>query len=307
MKTNTIKMNINGIKKKKRDVNDIIFYAGLMAWPVIFFIVFYVCINVNSILLAFKDYDVLSGKATFIGFDNFKRAFINFVSNADLIYAMRNSVIKYAIGLLIGLTLNLLFAYYIYKGIYFSNVFKIILFLPHIISCMSLVVIFTYFVDKLLPILAPSLTGLLADPNKQFPTLIFFGFWVGFGSSMLIYLGAFNNISVDVLEAGKLDGVTPLKEFWTICLPLIYPTLSTFITTGFVGLFTDQMNLVEFFGNRADTRIQTLGYYLFSRTLQASTADYPYLSAMGLIMTAVCAPLTFLIRWLLRKLGPSVE
>ncbi|MBR4420393.1 MAG: sugar ABC transporter permease [Clostridia bacterium] len=297
----------NKNQKKKKNIKDLIFYCSLMAWPTIFFVVFYVCVNVNSILLAFKDYDVLTNTVEFVGFDNIKRALVNFVSNADILYAIKNSLIKYAIDISIGLTLNLFFAYFIFKGIYFKNFFKVILFLPQIISAMSLVVIFTYFIDKLVPTMFPALSGLISDPNKQFGTLVFFCLWSGFGSSMLIYLGAFNNISTEIIEAGKLDGVTPLREFWSICLPLIFPTLSTFLTVGVVSIFIDQMCMVEFFGGKADTRIQTLGYYLFSRTIDAKTADYPYLSALGLIMTAIAAPLTFFARWLLTKLGPSVD
>ena len=62
--------------------------------------------------MAFKEYDVLTNTEIFVGFDNFRRAFVNFTSNADILYAWKNSLIKYAIGLLVGLTLNLLFAYY---------------------------------------------------------------------------------------------------------------------------------------------------------------------------------------------------
>lgn len=294
--------------KSKRDIKDVIFYACLLAWPVIYFIVFYVCVNFNSILLAFKEYDVTTNVSTFVGFDNFKRAFINFTSNADILYALRNSFIRYIVGIVVGLTLNLSFAYFISKGIPLSNFFKIVLFLPQIISSMSLVVIFTFSCERLLPSMFPLISNdLLANPNKAFPVLIFFGLWSGFGSSMLIYLGAFNNVSLDISEAARIDGASQFREFWSIGLPMIYPTLSTFLTVGVVGVFTEQMSLLEFFPNGATAKIQTIGYYLFYNTLSAKTSEYPYLSALGLIMTAIAAPLTFFVKWALKKYGPSVD
>lgn len=297
----------NNFKKEKMSRGDLIFYCGLVAWPVIYFVVFYLGTNINAISLAFKDYDVLNNRVKFVGLENFKRIFVNFSGSADIIIALKNSLIAYSVGLVVGLTLSLLFAYYIYKKIYFHNFFKIILFLPSMISSMSLVVIFTYAVEWLLPGYVPSLKGLLSDPNTQFPVLLFFSIWVGFGPQMLIYIGAFSNIPIEVIEAGKIDGISPFREFWSIGLPLIYPTLSTFITVGIVGIFTNQLYLVEFFGSGADNRVETLGYFLFSSTLVATESEYPYLSAMGLLMTCVAAPVTFLARWLLKKYGPSVE
>ena len=104
-----------------------------------------------------------------------------------------------------------------------------------------------------------------------------------------------------------LDGANLFEELIYIVLPLIYPTFVTFIVVGVGGIFTGQMALYSFFGPEADQSVQTFGYYLFKRTKMAGDSDYPFLSAMGLLMTCIAAPLTFLVKWLLEKFGPSLE
>ena len=114
-----------------------------------------------------------------------------------------------------------------------------------------------------------------------------------------------NNISDSVIEACKLDGANTLQEIWYIVLPLIYPTFVTFIVVGVGGIFTNQMGLFSFFGEGADPDIQTFGYWFFVKTKMAGAKDYPELAAVGLLMTAIVAPITLLVKWGLEKLGPK--
>lgn len=73
------------------------------------------------------------------------------------------------------------------------------------------------------------------------------------------------------------------------------------------GIFTNQMNLFSFFGPKAENSLSTFGYYLYSNTQSATTADYPYLSSMGIVMTFIAVPLTLLVKFLLEKFGPSTD
>ena len=64
----------HGFNRKKR--KDLIFYCCLLFLPILQFCVFYIGVNANSLLLAFKDYS--DGPAKFVGFDNFERLFYDF-------------------------------------------------------------------------------------------------------------------------------------------------------------------------------------------------------------------------------------
>jgi uncharacterized FAD-dependent dehydrogenase len=62
------------------------------------------------------------------------------------------------------------------------------------------------------------------------------------------------------------------------------------------------------YGENAPDGVQTYGYYLYVKTQGAkSVAEYPILSAMGVLMTVVVVPVTMLVKQLLEKYGPSED
>lgn len=191
-----------------------------------------------------------------------------------------------------------------------------ILFLPSIISAIVMVTIFQFFVERAIPAFVLKLfdvqiRGLMENISTRYATIMFYNIWVGFGTGVLMYSNGMSGISPDIVESAHLDGAEGIREFWYITLPLIYPTLSTFLITGVAGIFTNQINLYSFYGAGAPVGVQTYGYYLYMKTQLAqsmsSEAEYPPLAAMGLLMTVVAVPLTMLVKWALEKFGPQEE
>lgn len=297
-----------GLKKR----NDMIFYCLMMLFPVAQFCTFYIAVNLNSVILAFQSYDTLTGVHSWAGFDNFKLVFYNLFNDPTMLYSAKNSLILYACGLVVGVPLALWFSYYIYKKKPLFRVFKVMLFLPSIISAIAMSVMFTYFAERAIPqllklIFNKSFEGLLSGSKTAFGTLVFYSIWIGFGTGILMYSGAMNSISDSVVEAAQIDGIGMIREFFSITIPLIYPTIVTFLVVGVAGIFTNQMNLFSFFGPNAENSLSTFGYYLYKNTQTASFSDYPYLSSMGIVMTIVAVPLTLLVKYLLEKFGPSTD
>lgn len=290
------------------------FYIALMAIPVLQFCIFYIYVNFNSIVMAFQSHDTLTGEVKF-SLANFKKIASEFQDGSMWIY-LKNSFIAYAVGILI-MPLTLFFPYYIYKKYPLSGLFKVLLFLPSIISNMALVVIFTKIIDNWLPTFLWSLNNyqgarpesLMAQGSATvFPTLVFFGVFIGFGGSVLMYTGAMSQVSPSIVEAAHLDGANTWQEFYHVILPSIFPTISTFLITGVAGIFTNQLSLFSFYGPKAILEHRTLGYYIFTLVQSgASQNDYSYAAAIGLISSAVLIPTTFLVRYLLEKFGPSEE
>ena len=100
-------------KKTKR----LIFYIAVVALPVLQFVIFYLYVNFNSIILAFQKYvppatGEVGFRKVFANFDNFEVAFSTLVNGWNMI---ANSLRMIACELFIGLPLALLFSFYIYK------------------------------------------------------------------------------------------------------------------------------------------------------------------------------------------------
>lgn len=299
-------------KKRKRAKN--IFLFCVLVYPVLQFAVFYIGVHFNSILLAFKEYNYQTGSYTWVGFTNFAKFIKDMTGDFALISATKNSFVLYAVSIFILLPVQLLSSFFVYKKIPLSGLFKVILFLPSIVSSIVMTIMFKYFVDKALPEIlkmfgATNIPIFLFDPATAFKTIIVFIVWSGFGGGMILFTGAMSRIPDQIIESGKLEGLSLIKEFWYITLPMTFPTIAVFIVVGVAGIFTNQAFLYNFFGAGASQDMQTYGYYLFVKVIgnEATLSDYPYAAAGGLLFTLLVAPFTLVVRTLLDKLVPAIE
>ena len=296
------------------------FFHLLWAIPMIQFVIIYVFVNFQSILLAFQTYDKMTGEFIFGGGkENFRRVFTEITSpTAPLGYALKNSFTVYLVSLVITTPLALFFSFYMFKKLRFTELFRTVLFLPSILSPVILTSIFYILMNTGMATLMESITGvadekyyLMAYTNDatRFPLVVAFGVIVGFGTNVLMYTNAMSQIDESVIEAAELDGASFLREFSAICLPLIYPTITTFLTVGIVGFFTNQANLYSFFKADAELEDYTIGYYLFkiAASKESMIEEFPFAAAMGVVFSAVAIPVTLFMRWALEKFGPQTE
>ncbi len=303
-----IKDNVYG----KRRLKDLLFFIGIIAIPTLQFAIFYIGVNGQSLIMAFQKYEVdqetMLGHYVWSGFSNFRRMFFELAYGNELGTALKNSGLVFLSSVFVGTTLSLVFSLYIYKRMLFSKTFRVLLFAPSILSQIVTVTMYKNFVENAVPSMFTFVnSGLLSNPNTKMGTLLFFMVWIGFGVQILMYSGAMNTIDASINEAAKLDGAGPFREFFSIILPLIYPTIVTFLISNVVGFFTNQLNLYSFYGNSADVKYITVGYYLFRNTSSASYAEYPLLGAYSVTLTLVAAPITILGKRMLEKLGPTTE
>lgn len=299
-------------KKSPNQKREILTYALFMLWPTLQFLIFYIGVNVNSIVMAFQRYDA----GSFV-FDPSLHAFEQmtfFFAHENGMRMVGYSLLSYLITLLTNIPLGLFFSYYIAKKMPVSGFFRIVLFIPSILSSIVTGTIFKAFVSYCLPVLiGPSFVdpfGYSANGWMTYGAVMFYNVFISFGTSVLLYSNKMSAIPTEMLEAAKLDGAKGFKEFWHIVLPQAFPTVSVFLVAGFAGIFTNQIGLYSIFSQELTgitvSSIQTLGYYLFIRGSDyTNMAEFPKLVAIGLVVTAVSVPLTLIFRWALNRFGPS--
>lgn len=289
----------------KRTIDKkLIFYIVCFSLPILQFLIFYVGVNFQSILLAFQKYD---GKTTSFYFDtadlwvNFKRVYSELTETSTLLVALKNSLIVWIATSIFGTVAAVFFSYYIYKRKGTGRFFRFVLFIPSILPAILLSLVFKLFTGDVIPVLFDAPKVLEAAPNVRFAAVVFYTVWIGFGTQILLYTGTMEQISPSVIEAGKIDGVTPMRELWYIVVPEVIPTVGTFLVAGVAGMFMNQANLFNFYVQSASSNIYTLGYYMFNMVqknvnLGYGETFYPYASALGLCCTVLAVPPTLLLR-----------
>lgn len=296
-------------------VKDRIFYIGLIALPILQILIFYFGVNFRSFFLAFQVYNPDTLGYEFAGWINFDNIFFFMTHENTLLICIKNSILSYVVTTCVSLPLCLIFSYYIYKQFFAHKVFKVFLFIPSIIPSMILSTMFLYFADCSLPNIMDSLFGiemkglLVSGSEVMLITLLVYSIFISFGSGIIMYTSAMSGIDSSIIEAAQIDGASSIQEFFYIVLPLIFPTLSTFVTVGVAGLFTNQLNLFSLFGvdGAAYVDCWTIGYYLYMNTANASSARYPELAAYGMMLTVIAVPLVYGMKFLLARLGSKVN
>ncbi len=314
----------NGMNARRR--GHIIFYASLMILPVIQFAIFYFGVNISSVLRAFQIYDInmatkrlehfWTGMNGYHLFYNFQLAIEMFSGNA---YVLKNTFLIYFIGLFISQPICIILSYYIFKKKPLSGFFKVMLYLPHVISGLVFALLFKYLTEDVYVYVAKALFGLevegiLVDPATQLGGVLFFNVWLGLSGNLLLFSGAMSSVDESVLESAQLDGANIIQEFFYIVLPGIWHTYKQLLILGIAGIFGNQMALMSLFGIHAKETVDlsTIGMFFYRKTYYAGAqivegVSYGVLSAFGLMMTAIIAPTTLLIRKLLDKYGWSTK
>jgi len=291
-----------------------LFYTLLVLLPSLQFLFFYVFVNLNSFALAFKIFPTGIAKEFEWGWDNFTYWFTNQVRNTEMKLAIGNSLKSYAISMCTGLPLGLFFSYYMFKRMPGAKLFRILLFMPSILSAAVLATIFKNVTGLVLG----GANGLLSqwtgevvnfwDAEHRYASMMVFCIFASFGTSVLMYTNKMDAIAPEIIESAHLDGANGVKEFWYIVLPQIFSIMQVFLISGFAGIFTNQYNFMMLFGYEQPD-VQPLGFLLWRGVARAggnTTQMGPY-AALGLIITFIIVPLTFLLRWVLGKIGWKEE
>ncbi len=307
------KKGITGNKTLNK-VKDLCFYWGFLIIPLIFFIITHVIINGNSIILAFQKMNA-DGKIEFAGFENFAKIFENF-KGPEYPVLFKNSLIAYVLGLA-TMPVTITFSYYVYKKCLGSNVFKIMLFLPTIMSSIVSIYIYKVLANRIAPafmlqVFGKEINPLISTSSTMFPAVMFYTIWMGLGNSLLTNLAAMNTVDPSVSEAAMLDGVGFLGELWHIVLPASYSVITLGLITGVTNIFGNTLDLFAFNGLNVHANQATIGYWIQTMTVRAAEkagmvqfTDYAYLSAWGVFVTAIAVPTTLLLKHVIYKYGPS--
>jgi len=294
------------VSKKKRNI----FYWSMLALPLLQFIIFYIVVNFNSILMAFQEYNTF----TFENVWNFKN-FTYWFSDAwlpKLQFCLSNSLLYFGLTIL-TIPVSAIISYFIYKKFHLSQFFKVIAFIPSIISISAFAIMYKTFVNAgLFDLFKCSPISEAYNVYRQ-PMLIVFYLLLNLSGNLLLYTNAMSQVSPSVVEAARIDGASEFRVFFHVFVPQIWGTVVSLFIIFMAGIVTNQAYLFTFFGSHADPSLATFGYFIFSNSQEGAdgvsnlTEAYHRMSAFGIVCTLVIAPLTIIVRNLLLKFGPRED
>lgn len=286
---------------------DKVFIIVMLAIPVVHWFIFWLYVNLNSILMAFQ---VPTGEWSMASIEQVIRD-LSMPENSELLTSVINTVI-YFIKDVLMLPIQLLVAYFLYKKVNGWRFFQIVFYLPTIVSGVAMANMFIRLIrfDGPLGII---LGNLGIDPIPRFltnsdyatKTILFYTIWMGFGGQMLLFGGALARIPLELIESARLDGITTPKEFIYIIFPLVWGTMSTILILVMTQIFA--MNgAILLFDPAGTFKTSTIGFWIFNKVRIGGAAAYNQVAAAGLLFTLVGVPIILFLKWLIEKI-PTVE
>lgn len=281
----------NKKKKKKDTIVAFLFMAPALILLIVF--VFYPILL--SVPLAFTDYSVIK-ETTFVGFDNFTRAF----SDQDFWTALLNSIFFILVVPPLQI-LAIFLAIVVNKKIRGITFFKVLYYIPVVTSMIAVSIIWGFLFDQN-GLINKMLTELhlisepilfLADVKVVMFSLMFVTLWQGIGYYMMLYLAGLQSVPKDLEEAAHIDGANGFITFIKITLPMLKPYIwfcSLMSLLSAIGVFDVVFAMTDGGPDKASLVIH---YYTYQAAFV--NLEFGYSSAVGLLTSIITIALSSLI------------
>ncbi|MDQ0425982.1 carbohydrate ABC transporter permease [Cellulomonas iranensis] len=238
--------------------------------------------------------NVMFGEAAFVGTDNFERLW------RDRIFwqAMYNSARYMVLTLVILIPVPLLLAVVLNARLgspRLKNLFKASMFVPALTSVVVAGIIFRLmFAETSTGLVNQVIAWFGADPVRWLRTdigglvaLLSLATWRYTGVNILYFLSGLQSIPDEYYEAASIDGAGKLRQFFSITLPNIKPTM-VYVTTisiyGGLAMFLESFMLYAGNSSPNNQGLTVVGY-LYRRGIEEN--DLGYASAVGVVLLVV--------------------
>ena len=115
-------------------------------------------------------------------------------------------------------------------------------------------------------------------------------------------------IPEEIIEAGKLDGLSTFRELFSVTIPLIGPTLGTLLLLGTTVIFTYFLQPQLLLGDNAATvGGYTIALYIVTHVKSGGTVQMAQGATIGILCALVGTPIVFLCRKAIDKTLPAYE
>lgn len=180
-----------------------------------------------SFYMSFHDWPVI-GEATFVGFKNYMDMF----TKDTQFYNSLSITFKFALIFVpLNMIVALILAVMISKNVKGIPLFRVIFYIPSVVSGVAVAIIWGWILDSNNGILnyLLSMIGIegprwLQDPKWAIVAIIIASGW-GVGNMMLIFYTDIKGIPRSYYEAALMDGASATRQFFNITLPIITPTI----------------------------------------------------------------------------------
>ena len=267
-----------------------LFITICVAPAVILFIIFMLIPTFNVFKMSLYKWGGYSNNKQFVGLNNFKIL----MEDSNFFRSFQNTVLLIVCVTIVTMALSLIFAAILSREkIKGQNIFRVIFYIPNILSVVVISAIFSAIYDPNSGLLN-SIIGIfrgtektpilwLGDQKLVIYSLVIAMIWQAIGYYMVMYMASMASIPASIYESADLEGANHIQQFFSITLPLIWTNIRTTLSFFVISTINLSFQLVKVLTNGGpDGATDVFLSYMYNQAY--TNSSYGYGMAIGVVV-----------------------
>lgn len=271
--------------RRQRNTNTAAFIFLLPAAIFMFVFIFYPI--VDSFIISTYKWNGIAADKQFIGLANWAKL----VRDGNFWFAFRNNIIIMVMSIVIQIPIGLAEATFLEFCGKKGTAFKVLWFIPMLMSSVAIGFLFTYalaanggIISWVSHLFGGGNIDLLGNQKTALMTVIMVIAWQFVPFYMVYCMAAYTNISLDVYEASIIDGATKGQYFWRIALPLLMPSVKSAAILSMVGSLKYFDLIYVMTGGGPGTATELMATYMYKNSFSQFNMGYGSAVAGGMFI-----------------------
>lgn len=266
-------------------------FISLSVLPaVILFVIFMIVPTFKVFNMSLYKWGGFSNTKEFVGLNNFKILF----QDPNFYRSFQNTILLIVIVTIVTMAFALIYAYMLSREkIKGSNFFRVVFYIPNILSVVVISAIFSAIYDPNNGLLNSILSLFksndanpvlwLGDQKIVIYSLVIAMVWQAIGYYMVMYMASMASVPESLYESANLEGAGKIRQFFSITLPLIWTNIRTTLTFFIISSINLSFLFVKAMTNGGpDGSTEVFLSYMYGQAY--TNSSYGYGMAIGVIV-----------------------
>lgn len=265
------------------------FITACITPAIVLFLIFMVIPTINVFRMSLYKWGGYTADKTFVGLENFRKL----LKNDKFYQSFQNTVLLIVIVTLVTFFIALVFAYILSREkIKGQNFFRIVFYIPNILSVVVISAIFSAIYDPNQGLLNSLLALVRGDKNPILwlgnQKLVIYSIaiamiWQAIGYYMVMYMASMANVPESLYESAAIEGAGKIRQFFDITLPIIWTNIRTTLTFFIISTINMSFLMVKAMTNGGpDGASNVFLSYMYQEAY--TNSSYGYGMAIGVMV-----------------------
>lgn len=264
----------------------------LLLLPALAYVIIFNYVPMYGIQIAFKNYRASKGiwGSPWIGFDHFVRFF-----QYPYFWTMIRNTLSITLLSLCAFPLPIIFALLLneVEHLRFKKTVQMLTYVPHFLSEVVVCALVILFLDRttgpinnIIEFFGGTRKGFMSQA-RAFPWIyVISDVWQSLGWNSILYISALSAVSMELIEAAKVDGANRWHIMWHINLPSILPTIIITFIMRMGGLLSVGYSKIYLLQNDLNLDASNvISTYVYEVGIQGG--QFSYSAAIGLFNNVI--------------------